>query len=832
MIRGPIARRSPSALLLLPLIFSTASAQTSVDKAVSVLRQNCAACHGAGLKMSGLDLRTRESILTGGEHGPAVSPGNPEKSRLYRAVAGLENPTMPPGKKLADGDIAVLRRWIEEGAPMREAAAVPKERDEEAKAQLAKMEERPILPEERKYWAFRPLIRHPLPVNARNPVDSFLQSALKAKGLKASPPADRRSLVRRAYLDLTGLPPTPAQVNAFVNDRSPDAFAKVVEELLASPHYGERWGRHWLDVVRYADSGGFEYDRDRPNAWRYRDYVIRAFNEDKPYDRFVREQIAGDEIWPDSADARIATGYLRLGLENNLKNEQTRLDELDDLVSTTSNAFLGMTVGCARCHNHKFDPIPQKDYYRIQAVFAPARPSEYPLVSDEEVKRFQEEQKRITDLQAPFKEQLKQLEQPYRDRLIAEKKAKLPDYIQLALRTPPEKRTEGQKLNANQVEKTLAVDPKEVVAALEPADLERHKEISAKIKEFDDQRPPQFPQAMAITEPSREPRPTHFLFRGSPGQKGSVMTPGVLTVAAKTEPLFEEPPAAATTSWRRRGFAEWLASAENPLTPRVMVNRIWQQHFGEGLVGTPNNFGKMGERPTHPELFDWLTTEFIRTGWSIKAMHRLIMNSGTYQMSSNDIPTNVAIDGENRYLWRMPRRRLEAESIRDSIMAVAGNLDRTVGGPAVLPYIDPALFQSSSKRTWNGRPDSDPSTWRRSVYVFSKRSIPLPMLDVFDKPDSVGSCARRNRSTVAPQALILMNNAFVLMEARTFAERLRKEAGTDPAEQVDLGFQLALSRKPSASEQKESVEFLRTGEHALADFAQALMNLNEFAFIP
>jgi cytochrome c553 len=817
------------------LVLSAAAvAQTSADKAVAILRQNCAACHGAGLKMSGLDLRTREAMLKGGEHGPAVSPGQPEKSRLYRFVAGLENPTMPPGKKLADEDIAVLRRWIEEGAQMPDAVAIASaEKDAEAKAALARMEERPVTAEERQFWAFRPPARPQLPAGTnRNPVDAFLRETLKSKGLKPSGPADRRTLIRRAYLDLTGLPPTPAQVDAFVSDRTPDAFSKIIDELLASPHYGERWGRHWLDVVRYADSGGFEYDRDRPNAWRYRDYVIRAFNDDKPYDRFLREQIAGDEIWPESAEARIATGYLRLGLENNLKNEQTRLDELDDLVSTTSNAFLAITVGCARCHNHKFDPIPQKDYYRIQAVFAPARPHEFPLVPGNEVKRFQEEQKRISDLQSPFKEDLKRLEQPYRDRLIAAKKSRLPEYIQLALRTPPENRTEGQKLNAIQVEKTLAIEPKELLAELSPSDHERHNELTAKIKELEDQRPPQFPTAMAISEPGREPHPTHFLFRGSPGQKGSVMTPGVLTVAARTEPLFEAPPPGAATSWRRRGFAEWVASPENPLTARVMVNRIWQHHFGEGIVRTPNNFGKMGERPTHPELLDWLSTEFVRSGWSIKAMHRLIMNSDTYRMASGDIAANVAIDRDNRYLWRMPRRRLEAESIRDSIMAAAGNLDRTVGGPAVLPYIDPALFQSSSKRTWNGRPDSDSSTWRRSVYVFSKRSIPLPMLDVFDKPDSVGSCARRNRSTIAPQALILMNNAFVLMEARIFAERLRREAGNDPARQADLAFQLALARKPSALEQKQSIEFLRSGEHALADFAQVMMNLNEFAFIP
>jgi hypothetical protein len=325
--------------LLAIFVSACAAAETSAGKASAILRQNCTACHGAAMQMSKLDLRTRESILAGGEHGPAIVAGDPDKSRLYRFVAGLENPSMPPGKKLPDSEIAVLRRWIEEGAPMPSNA--PAEQSDEAKAALSKMEDRPITPEERQYWVFRPPVRHAVPdAGARNPIDAFLRETLRAKALKPSPPADRRSLIRRAYLDLTGLPPTPADVNAFLNDPSAGAFAKVVDHLLASPHYGERWGRHWLDVVRYADSGGFEYDRDRPNAWRYRDYVIRAFNEDKPYDRFVQEQIAGDELWPDSPEAHIATGYLRLGLENNLKNEQTRLDELDDLVSTTANAFL------------------------------------------------------------------------------------------------------------------------------------------------------------------------------------------------------------------------------------------------------------------------------------------------------------------------------------------------------------------------------------------------------------------------------------------------------------------------------------------------------------
>ena len=339
---------------------------------------------------------------------------------------------------------------------------------------------------------------------------------------------------------------------------------------------------------------------------------------------------------------------------------------------------------------------------------------------------------------------------------------------------------------------------KELIVLFSPEDRAKHEKLDAKIRELGNQRPSPYAAAMSVTEADRQPKPSYFLFRGSPGQKGSVMKPGVLTVASRSEWQFPEPPADAQTSWRRRGFAEWVASPENPLTARVMVNRIWQQHFGEGLVRTPNNFGKMGERPTHPELLDWLATEFVKSGWSVKHLHRLIMNSDTYQMASADIPANVAIDRDNRYLWRMPRRRLEGEAIRDSIMSISGNLDLKVGGPAVLPYIDPALFQSSSKRTWNGRPDSDPSTWRRSVYVFSKRSIPLPMLDVFDKPDSVGSCARRNRSTIAPQALILMNNSFVLMEAKKFAERLEQKRA--PSERASRSCVSACARPQAYGE--------------------------------
>lgn len=822
-----------SALLTAFLLAAQLSASDLADDAALVLQQNCTGCHGADKQMGNLDLRTLESALEGGERGLAVEPGKSAESRLYKFVAGLEKPYMPPGKRLPAEDIETIRKWIDAGAKVNSkenAQAAPKEK---APVINTKLESRTITPQDRQYWAFVPPAHPPLPlVGTTNPIDAFVLATLQTKKLKPAGPADRRSLIRRAYLDLTGLPPTPANVQAFLNDHSPNAFSNLVEELLASPHYGERWGRHWLDTVRYADSGGFEYDRDRDNAWRYRDYVIKAFNDDKPYNQFVQEQIAGDEIDPKSFEGRIATGYLRLGLENNLKNEQTRMDELDDLVATTSNTFLGLTVGCARCHNHKFDPIAQKDYYRMQAVFFSTKAVEYPLVGEEQLNGFKAAQAHITELQAPLKAKLTESEKPYKERLIAEKKSKLPEYVLLALKTPLEQRTEGQKLNAEQVEKTLTADLKEILAVMPEAEQKHHQQVSKEIADLDEKRPQPLPTAMAITEKGREAMPSYFLYRGSPGSKGSLMKPGVIAVASQADWQFPEPPAGATTTWRRRGLAAWIASPENPLTARVMVNRIWQHHFGEGIVRTPNNFGKMGERPTHPEMLDWLATEFVKQNWSVKAMHRLLMNSETYQRASDDVAANLEIDGENRYFWRMPRQRLEAEGIRDSMMAAAGNLDLLVGGSAVHPYIDPALFQSSSKRTWVGKPDTDPETWRRSVYVFSKRSIPLPMLEVFDKPDSVGSCARRNRSTIAPQALILMNNSFVLLEAEIFAGRLRREAGNDPAAQANLAFQLALSRPPSHSESERAVTFIRGDAKALVDFCQTILNLNEFAYIP
>jgi mono/diheme cytochrome c family protein len=809
------------------LLIANAFGQDLPKQAFDILQKNCFACHGSGLKMSGLDLRTRESILAGGERGEAMVPNYPERSRLYLFATHEQKPTMPPEKTLADAELKILEQWISAGAPWPAAANAA---GGDAQAALAAMEERPITEDERKWWAFRPVARVDPPANGEShPVDAFLRAGWDKHAVKPVPPAAKRTLIRRAYLDLHGLPPSPEEVKTFLDDNSPDAWEKLVDRLLASPRYGERWARQWMDLVRYADSGGYEFDRDRNNAWRYRDWLVQAFNRDIPYDRFVKLQLAGDEYEPESAEARIAAGYLRLGAENNIKTEMTRMDELDDLLSTTSLTFLGMTVGCARCHNHKFDPIPQKDYYRMQAVFFSTRPQEWPLAPKEEVERQRAENKRIDDLEAPHKKTKEQLEEPHRKQLFEEKVSALPEYMQVAWRTPAAQRTEGQRLNARQIERTLVISEKDIVARMSADEKTGHEAAVAAIRSLEKQRPKPYASAMSISERGREPLPSYFLHRGSPSNKGSQMKAGGLTVAGAAFPE-STPPEDAASSWRRRNFAEWVASPANPLTTRVMVNRIWQRHFGEGIVRSPSNFGKTGERPTHPELLDWLASEFVRSGWSIKKLDRLLMMSRAYRLSSADTPDNAKKDGDNRWVWRMGRNRLEVETIRDAILTAAGTLDFTMGGEGVLPYIDPALFQASSRRTWNGKPDDDSSTWRRSVYVFAKRTIRYPLFEAFDQPDTMLSCARRNRSTTAPQALLLMNNAMVRLQARKFSERLLREAGSDIESQVRHGFELALARQPAAGELAESMTLVRSGANGLADFCHALFNLNEFVY--
>ena len=864
-----------SLVLLAVLGGGTANAEDGAEfflqKIRPIFSSRCQGCHNDTLKFSGLSLDSAAGLRAGGLHGPVVAAGNPLASRLYRRVAHLEKPVMPmQGDALTGDEAALVKRWIEMGAPWPEdAAAQDAEKAKQGRvAALKKLEDRRVVTEkDREWWAFRRPVRAPAPAVKNtaliwNPVDAFVVAALEAKGLHPAPLASRRTLIRRVYFDLIGLPPRPEDVEAFVKDPSQDAFRKLIDKLLDSQHYGERWGRHWLDVARYADSDGYEYDALRPNSWRYRDYVIRAFNRDKPYDRFIREQLAGDELPGRDYDSLTALGFCRngpfIGDMVLMQNELTRSDELDDLVTGTSAAFLGLTVGCARCHDHKFDPIPQKDYYRMVAVFSPSVRKDLPLAPPSLVDQYETKVRDIDAKIEPIRAAAGALEKPTHDRLLQAKYEKLPEPVRIALGTDAAKRTEAQKLQAEQVAYSVKVGEAEVLPELPPEIRKKVEALNSSIAELESSKPAPLPAVQAVTDPGPDAPASYFLHRGSVLSKGSPMAPGAVTVLNPPGADMEAPkPAAdAKTTGRRLALANWIASDQNPLTARVMVNRIWQHHFGRGLVGTPNDFGHMGEQPSHPELLDWLATEFIRQGWSLKAMHRLILSSRTYQQASAfDSPENMKIDPEDRELWHMPLQRIEGEIIRDSLLAVSGALNLKMGAPGVFPEVDSEILKGSAYQRWPVTKDG-PEAWRRSVYVTEMRTITAPILDLFDPPEKVGSCARRNVTTIAPQALQLLNDKFVAGQSEILSSRVRDEAGRDRTAQIARAFYLALSRPPATREVAASVDFLTRQEEyhrrhnrvlmergvdpaeigspeqaALVDFCHSLFNLNEFIYV-
>jgi hypothetical protein len=643
-------------------------------------------------------------------------------------------------------------------------------------------------PRERAHWAFVPRATPAVPAFTlaadkawvKNPVDAFILQRLKQAGLKPSAPADRVTLIRRVYFDMIGLPPSPREVAEFLADRAPDAYQKLVERLLASPHYGERGAQHWLDVVRYAETDGFEYDTHRRDAWRYRDYVIRAFNDDKPYDRFVTEQLAGDEINPTDDEALVAAGFNRLGpLRKNAGNQEvasSRNEVLTEMTNAVGAALLGVTLGCARCHDHKFDPIRQSDYYRIQAYFA--------AVYENDVMKATPEQQ-------------------------AARKAKA---------EPIEK----------EMEKIKAV-MKGLQGKKDTASLDQKETLTKKLEELQDQLPEPLPALHSVTNVMDKKSPIHLLARGDYTSKGARvgMRPlGVLLPDGAPE-LPE------TTTKPRAELAKWIVAPENPLTARVLVNRIWQYHFGRGLVATPNDFGRMGARPSHPELLDYLANEFVSGGFSIKHIHRLILNSNTYQQASQpDLALKAlatAKDPENKLLWRFNRQRLEAEQIRDAILAVAGTLNPKQGGPSVMVPIDQGLVNTLYKPSqW--APAKDPAEYnRRSIYLIAKRNLRLPFMEVFDAPDMQVSCARRESSTHAPQALELLNGSFTNEQAEALAKRLEAEAGPNLRKQIDLGYRLVTGRPARPAEIKLALDFLKT--QPKREFALTLLNLNSFLYV-
>ncbi len=746
------------------------SSTVSQHDVIPILLRRCMVCHGRHRQEGGLDLRTKAAMLRGGKSGPAIVPGKPEESRLIQKVRDAK---MPPADRLVEvsvkpiepAEIAVLARWIAQGSP--EVAIASDVADITADPEISD--------KERDFWAYRP----PRPVavpgvvhtdRVRNAIDAFILQKLEEKGLTLAPQADRFTLIRRAALDLTGLPAEPADVQVFLADNSADAYERMIDRLLASPRYGERWGRYWLDLAGYADSEGKrEQDLPRPHAWRYRDYVVRSFNADKPYTRFLLEQLAGDEladyehapgITEELYDNLVATGFLRMAPDATWANITgyipDRLEVVADEIEVLGSAVMGLTLKCARCHSHKFDPIPQRDYYRLVDVFKGA---------------FDEHDWLKPDVR-PGLGPVSQDVLPGR---------LLPHVITKERRAWQEHNESIQKQ----------------IAALRSA---KGKDTPARIRALQGQLWPE-PRIQALWDRG-QPSPTYIYRRGDPLSPGRLVGPGVPSVLTdgKTPFAVKPPWPGAKKTGRRLAFARWLIEPDQPLTARVAVNRLWRHHFGTGIVTTLDNFGKAGARPTHPELLDWLAREFVHQGYSLKKMHRLMMTSAVYRQRPAVTEAMVRLDPDNRLYSRMPLVRLDAEALYDSLLLVAGRLDERPSGPADAVGVRPDGLTT---------PAGTGRGWRRLIYVRQARKQLPTHLELFDYPQMNPNCLSRRDSTVAPQALHLFNNGMVQQLAGSFAQRVRREVGSDPARQIERSYWIALSRPPSDEEREIGVQAMR-----------------------
>jgi hypothetical protein len=860
---GPARAREPA-----PAAVETPTAeqvQFFETKIRPVLTEKCYACHSSkGEKIKGgLVLESRAGVLRGGDDGAVVVPGNVNNSLLIKAIRYEDAKIKMPPKaeqRLSAEQVADFEKWVAMGVPDPRGAGTGEAGHATAVFTAV----------ERSLWSLHAVKAAEPPRVAeadwvRTPVDAFVVDALKAKHLEPSPVADKVTLLRRASLDLTGLPPTPQEIDAFVADASPDAFAKVVERLLASPHYGERWGRHWLDLARFAESDGFKDDAMRPHAWRYRDYVIRSFNQDKPYDRFVKEQIAGDELWPGDPEARIATGFNRQYPEEwNARNlMQRRQETLNDITDTVGAVFSGLTFACARCHDHKYDPIRQVDYYRLQAFFANTAPADgVPLLDPEQFSQYRAKLAAWEEKTKDIRAEMDRLEQPKREAAIKEYFDKYPPEIQAILKKPKTERTPYEQMMAARAGQYLDPTswsfvgrPEKILDTLKGEQKSRWMELKARLDQLSRElHPGDLPQALTMADLGPEAPVVHLLHRGNYDAAREPVEPGFLSVLdpspAKAVPI------SGTSTGRRTVLANILTDPKNPLTARVMVNRIWHYHFGRGIVATPSDFGTKGEPPTHPELLDYLADQFVKRGWSIKAMHRLIMNSRTYQQSSANRPAAAADDPDDKLLWRFPRGRLEAEVIRDSALSVAGLLNEQMFGPSVFPELPKGAANRGGLWKVN---EKESERNRRSVYVFVRRNNRYPLFECFDAPDTLESCPRRNMTTTPLQALTMMNNELVLGWAESFAGRVLRECGqtADRDAWVTHAFRLAYGRKPDDGERttvsafwdnqrsllaqrKAAGEKLATPEPAgsvdpvdgavMVDLCHTLLNSNEFVY--
>lgn len=947
-----------------------------------ILKANCFKCHGGEPKAQAeFRLTSREGLAKGGELGPVINEGKLEESLLLQAINYGGDLKMPPSGKLSPDKIAVLTKWVKQGLPWsstKDYGVAPEKKSEG-------------ISDGGNYWAYQPIKRPAVPTvknaaRVKNPIDAFVLAKLESKELQPSPAATKVALLRRAYFDLTGLPPAMVDVDAFLKDESPQAFEKVIDRLLESPQYGEKWGRHWLDLVRYAETHGYERDNPKPEAWRYRDYVINSFNQDKPYDRFLTEQLAGDELDEVTRETLTATGYYRLGIWDDEPADplQARYDGLDDVVKTTAEVVLGISMGCARCHDHKGDPIPHADYYRMLAYFHDvAHPNGQNLrhVANEadraeHAKRVQAKADREAQLQADlraieatFRTQLQEklgikllgaertadgqaiiladsrkqaqkwfysTEKPSNDWMqpdysvtswkegdggfgtngtpgavvrtewrsndiwlrrdfdlkelpkgaildlhhdedvevflngfqIHADKGFLREYEKVPLKKPALRAfVKGRNVLAIHCRQTgggqyidaglIASEELDLVAAMKQhgevvlgkETLQRHATLS---KELEDSKKMKLPEPgapiMSVTESGRAS--TFVLLRGNPHSKGQPVEPNVPAMLKTKAPELPAERTKQGTNGKRLAFAKWLAAADNPLTARVIANRLWQHHFGRGIVPTPNDFGTLGEQPTHPELLDWLASEVVAGGWKLKRMHKLLMLSATYQQSSLSGPVTTTtppqvvgkdphlVDPANNLLWRMNSRRLTSEEIRDSMLVATGELNLKAGGPSIYVPIPAEVLAGQSRPGAGWNKSSPEEEVRRSVYIHVKRSLLVPILEMHDQADTDSSCPVRYNTVVPTQSLGMLNGEFTNEKAQKLALRLKRDAN-DLASQVTLALRLTTSRVPTASEVTSDVKFITdlqakrklTVDQALRHYCLLVLNTNEFVYV-
>lgn len=801
------------------------------EQVVDVLKTNCLKCHAGPEPKGGLNLTTRAGILAGGESGPAVDLENHAESLLLSAV-NYESFEMPPTGQMSPQQIGVLTKWVELGLPW------PEQRHEiEFEVESGPP---PVNEKTKQFWSFQPVTLPGVPHvedSGNNEIDAFIRRKLTAAGLTASHPAEPRELVRRIHYDLLGIPPEPtdvkkwtAQLTTSTGEINQEALSELVDQLLESPHYGEQWGRHWLDLVRYAETNSYERDAAKPHVWRYRDYVIQSFNDDKPYDQFIFEQLAGDELNTPTPDSIIATAYYRLGRwdDEPADPKLAFYDDIDDIITTTSQTFLGLTVNCARCHDHKIDPIPQRDYYRMVAFFQNVRrygvrsaesvleASVMPIDRPQDSAVYQAALTKYTNETKDAERQLKQIEDLIWDDLQEVEK----EEFQFAMnRVPIVQKREGTILKTPQVN--------------------RYRKQFQRLEKLKADKPTGLADALCVKEDTSRSSQTHILTRGNPHAEGDPVTPGFPSVLSPPEAIIPDMADGAKTTGRRKVLAAWIASPSNPLTARVMVNRIWQNHFGRGIVRSSSDFGFQGSQPTHPELLDWLAVKFVESGWSIKHMHRLILASAAYQMSSRPDDKNYSIDPTNDLFWRFDMRRLSAEEIRDSLLWANGSLNAdSMFGPSIYTDIPDAVKAGQSRPGSGWGTSSAQDKVRRSIYIHVKRSLLDPLLESFDFADTDQTCPVRFVTVQPTQALGMLNSDFIQEQAEVFAEFLTKQAKTN-AGQVRLALQRVMQRQPTQQEVDRGLRLMESlkSEHKLSDaqarkyFCLVALNLNEFMYL-